>query len=53
MDEQPGLARLCIVEALAAGDAVLERRAQVLDELADVVDRGTFRAQRRARTPRR
>ncbi len=42
MDEHPDLARLCLVEALAAGDAVLERRAQVLDELANVVDRGRF-----------
>jgi len=42
MDEHPALARLCLVEALAAGDAVLERRAQVLDELAEVVDRGRF-----------
>jgi AcrR family transcriptional regulator len=40
MDEEPGLAKLCIVEALGAGDRVLERRAEVLDELAEVVDRG-------------
>jgi AcrR family transcriptional regulator len=42
MDEHPDLARLCLVEALAAGDPVLERRAQVLDELANIVDRGRF-----------
>jgi AcrR family transcriptional regulator len=40
MDEEPGLAKLCIVEALGAGDRVLDRRAKVLDELAEVIDRG-------------
>ncbi len=40
MDEEPGLARLCVVDAMAAGTRVLERRAQLLDELAAVVDRG-------------
>jgi AcrR family transcriptional regulator len=42
MDEHPDLARLCVVEALAAGDAVLDRRAEVLDQLAAVVDEGRF-----------
>ncbi len=40
MDEEPALARLCVVEALSAGERVLERRARVLDELAEVIDRG-------------
>jgi len=40
MDEEPGLAKLCIVEALGAGERVLERRAQVLEQLAEVIDRG-------------
>jgi AcrR family transcriptional regulator/DNA-binding MarR family transcriptional regulator len=40
MDEEPGLAKLCIVEALGAGERVLDRRAEVLDELAKVIDRG-------------
>jgi AcrR family transcriptional regulator/DNA-binding MarR family transcriptional regulator len=40
MDDEPGLARLCVVEALGAGTRVLESRAKVLDELAEVVDRG-------------
>ena len=40
MDEEPGLARLCIVEALGAGERVLACRATVLDELAEIVDRG-------------
>jgi AcrR family transcriptional regulator/DNA-binding MarR family transcriptional regulator len=40
MDAEPGIAKLCVVEALAAGDRVLERRAQALDEMAAVVDQG-------------
>ena len=40
MDEEPGLAKLCIVEALGAGERVLDCRAKVLDELAEIVDRG-------------
>jgi len=40
MDDEPALARLCVVEALGAGERVLERRAEVLDELAAVIDRG-------------
>ncbi len=40
MDEEPGLAKLCIVEALGAGERVLERRAKVLEEIAAVIDRG-------------
>ena len=39
-DEEPALARLCLVEALGAGPRVLERRAEVLEGLAKVVDRG-------------
>jgi AcrR family transcriptional regulator len=42
LDAEPALARLCLVEALGAGPRVLERRAQVLEELAEVVDRGRF-----------
>jgi AcrR family transcriptional regulator len=40
MDEEPGLAKLCIVEALGAGERVLDRRAKMLDEIAAVIDRG-------------
>src|SRR5271167_392111 len=40
LDDEPGLARVCVVDALGAGPTVLERRAQVLEELAAVVDRG-------------
>lgn len=42
MDSEPGLAKLCLVEALAAGDKVLERRAEVLEEIAKVIDQGRF-----------
>lgn len=40
LDEEPALAKLCVVEALGAGTKVLERRARVLEGLAEVVDRG-------------
>jgi AcrR family transcriptional regulator len=40
MDEERALARLCIVETLGAGDRVLARRAEVIDDLGSVVDRG-------------
>ena len=40
MDDEPGLARLCLVDALAGGDRVQARRTQALVELAQVIDRG-------------
>ena len=40
MEEEPGLAKLCVIEALAAGERVLDRRAEVLDRLAQVIDEG-------------
>ncbi len=40
MDEEPGLARLCVVEALSGGPRALEARARVLGELAEAIDRG-------------
>ena len=39
-DEQPQLARLCVVETLTGGPAVLTRRREILDALAAVVDEG-------------
>jgi AcrR family transcriptional regulator len=39
-DAHPGVARMCVVETLRAGPAVLERRRWVLDALASVVDDG-------------
>jgi AcrR family transcriptional regulator/DNA-binding MarR family transcriptional regulator len=40
MDAEPNLAKLCVVETLGAGPRVLDSRAKVLDELAQVIDRG-------------
>ena len=40
LDDEPGLAKVCVVEALGAGPRVLERRAEVLEQLAEVIDRG-------------
>lgn len=40
LDDEPGLAKVCVVEALGAGPKLLERRAQVVKELAEVIDRG-------------
>jgi AcrR family transcriptional regulator len=40
VDEEPALARLCVVDALGGGPRVLEERARVLAQLRDVVDRG-------------
>lgn len=40
MDDEPGLARICVVEALGAGPRVLKRRTQVLSQLRDVIDEG-------------
>jgi AcrR family transcriptional regulator len=42
LDQEPALARLFLVEALGAGPRVLERRASLLEDLAEVVDRGRF-----------
>jgi AcrR family transcriptional regulator len=44
MERERGLARLCIVEALAAGPPVLDRRAQALAQLAQAIDGGRVRA---------
>lgn len=40
MDEEPGIARICVVEALGAGPRVLKRRTQVLAQLKSVIDEG-------------
>ncbi len=39
-DEEPKLARLCVVQWAAAGPAALARRAEVLDMLAGLIDEG-------------
>ncbi len=40
LDEEPALARICLIEAQVAGAKVLERRARIFGELAEIVDRG-------------
>jgi AcrR family transcriptional regulator len=40
LDTEPDLARLCVVESLRAGPGVRERRNQVLEALASIVDEG-------------
>jgi AcrR family transcriptional regulator len=40
MQSEPALARLCVVEALAAGPRVLARRGEMLKQLERVADRG-------------
>lgn len=40
MDDEPALTKLCVVEALAAGDKVIERRSAVMERIAAVVDEG-------------
>jgi AcrR family transcriptional regulator/DNA-binding MarR family transcriptional regulator len=40
LDEEPAAARLCVVESLAAGPRVLERRAKVQRVLVGAIDEG-------------
>jgi AcrR family transcriptional regulator len=40
LDDEPGLGRLAVVDALGAGPIALERRARVVGVLIDAVDRG-------------
>jgi AcrR family transcriptional regulator len=40
IEEEPGLARFWIVEALGAEEPILQRRAWALEEIAAVIDRG-------------
>ncbi len=40
MEQQRGLARLCVVDAVAAGPRVLQRRSEVLDEVAAAIELG-------------
>jgi AcrR family transcriptional regulator len=39
-DEEPQLARVCVVQALAGGPGVLVRRTEILGVLTGVIDRG-------------
>lgn len=40
VEEEPALATLCVVYSMSGGAAVLRRRAEVLGELAAIVDQG-------------
>jgi AcrR family transcriptional regulator len=40
LDAEPALARICVMQALHGGPAVLERREQILARLAGVLDEG-------------
>jgi AcrR family transcriptional regulator/DNA-binding MarR family transcriptional regulator len=40
IEENPGAARLCVVEALSASEGVARSRARAVARIADVVDRG-------------
>jgi AcrR family transcriptional regulator len=42
-DEEPALAHLCFVQSIAAGPALLTRRGQLIDRLAEIVDGGRLR----------
>jgi AcrR family transcriptional regulator len=46
LDEEPVLARICVVQALGGGPRVLERREQLLAHLAGVLDEGRFEGPR-------
>jgi AcrR family transcriptional regulator/DNA-binding MarR family transcriptional regulator len=50
-DEEPALARVCVVEALGAGPTVLARRTRVVQALIDAVDEGRGEV-KKARPPR-
>jgi AcrR family transcriptional regulator len=45
-DREPQLARVCVVQALRGGPAVLERREQILVRLVRVVDQGRHESAR-------
>jgi AcrR family transcriptional regulator len=46
LDGEPALARLCVVQSLRGGQGVLERREEVLEGLAAVVDEGRLEGAR-------
>jgi AcrR family transcriptional regulator len=51
LDQQPGLGRLLVVEALGAGDRALERRARCMAALIAAVDQGRSEIRRRPQPP--
>jgi AcrR family transcriptional regulator len=40
LDREPALARVCVVQSARGGQRILERREQLLNELAEVIDEG-------------
>jgi AcrR family transcriptional regulator/DNA-binding MarR family transcriptional regulator len=50
-DREPVLARVCVVQALRGGPAVLERREEILASLASLVDEGRLEGARADLTP--
>jgi AcrR family transcriptional regulator len=52
LDDEPGLGALCMVDALGAGPAALERRAGVVQGLIDAVDEGRAEAKGSAQPTR-
>jgi AcrR family transcriptional regulator len=51
IDEQPALARLCVIDALAAGPRMLERRLSVLERVRTVVELGRLQRDGRREPP--
>jgi AcrR family transcriptional regulator/DNA-binding MarR family transcriptional regulator len=51
IDQEPGLARLCLVDALGGGGRVLGCRARVMRELARVIDRARLEGGAGGRVP--
>jgi AcrR family transcriptional regulator len=51
-EDEPGMGRLCVVDALGAGPVALERRARVVDVLIDAVHEGGGDARPGARPTR-
>jgi AcrR family transcriptional regulator len=51
LDEQPALARLCVLQAVAAGPAALTRRGELLSAAARVIDEGRVEAARGRELP--
>jgi len=50
-DREPGLARVCVVQSLRGSQGVLERREEILGELARVVDEGRLESARGGECP--
>jgi AcrR family transcriptional regulator len=52
VEDEPGMATLCIVDALGAGPVVLERRSRIVGLLIDAVHEGRHEVRRGARPTR-